>query len=66
MLLQGKLFVTKQYYASKGTLVSNSFNISKQFKLKNQSSKLENVTQGGGGRKGHKKCHVLFEWPLKS
>ena len=24
------------------------------------------MSHGGGGRKGPKKCHVLFEWPLKT
>jgi hypothetical protein len=38
---------------------------SKQIMLKNQCSKIENVTLGGGGvQKVPKKCHVLFEWSL--
>jgi hypothetical protein len=59
MLLEVNFFITKQDKASKDTLFQSnrSLNISHQ--------KLKNVTQGGGGQKVHKKCHVLFEWPLK-
>ncbi len=37
-----------------------TFNISKHFKPKNQSSKIEKCNTG---RKSAKKCHLLFEWP---
>ncbi len=27
---------------------------------------IKNVTGGGGVKKVRKKCHVLFEWPLRA
>ncbi len=66
MLLEGKLFVTKQDKASIVTLfwINSIFQINLGLKISHQ--KLKNVTPRGrgGGRKSAKKCHVLFEWPL--
>jgi hypothetical protein len=67
MHLEGKLFDTKQDNASKDTFFLIHFNILKKFRPKSVIKKLKNVTWGGGEvRKVPKKCHVLFERPLRA
>jgi hypothetical protein len=65
MLLEGKLFDTKQDKASKDTFFFIHLKFQSNLGLEISHQKLKNVTRGGGGvRKVPKKCHVLFEWPL--
>jgi hypothetical protein len=62
MLLRAKPFIIMQDKASKENFFF-LFHISKQFRPKNQSSKIEKCPtgRGWGVRKSAKKCHVMFE-----
>ncbi len=58
--------LAKQDKASKDTFLQLLLIFQRNLSLKISHQKLKNVTQGGGGvRKKQKKCHVLFEWPLR-
>ncbi len=62
MLLEGKLFVTKQAKASKNTFFLNHLIFQSNLSLKISNQKLKNVTQGEGegGQKSDKKVsHII-------
>jgi hypothetical protein len=59
---ESEVFLFRARLVFKIYFLSFLFRILMQIRLK----KGENVTRGrGGGKKGEKKCHVFFEWPLR-
>ena len=67
MLLEENFVVSQQDTASKDTFFLIDLIFQSNIGLKISHQKMKNVTRGGGGvRKVPKKCHVLFEWPLRT
>ncbi len=64
MLLEGKLFVTKQDKASKDTFLLILSIFQSYLGIVNRLSKIKNCHTDGdvGFKKVPKKCHMLFEW----
>jgi hypothetical protein len=67
MLLEGKLLVEEQDKASKDIFFLTPLLFQSDVGLKMSHKKRHKERGAGGGvRKVQKKCHVLFEWSLKT
>ncbi len=65
MLLEGKLFDTKQDKASKHTFFFNNLLFQSNLGLKISHQKLKNVARGGeGGGRGSEKCQKSVRYSL--